>query len=223
MRLAELIPHTSQWTGIPETHVNSVARTLRPAGLLSTAGKGPKAAAMSVEDKLNLFLGTCAVEVANRAAEHVRVWNRLVGSGDANHKFAFARAKTVQNFFVDLITKDLNGGPLDVWLKEADDAYDRVPGLKAAPRHTITLDFYVDEFSFTIAVSRFISDFSHLDPTLRQSSGDTIEVTFVQPVPGGKHKYQPPRRDHGYSAGSRLIRRLNANNLRGWGTCLIES
>jgi hypothetical protein len=206
MKLSDLIPHTSNWTGVPVTHVNTVARALRPAGLLSSAGNNPRGAEMTVDDKLNLFLGVCGVEIANRAAEHVRVWRRLVRySPDSNHPFAFTKAKTVKDFFVDLITKDMNGGPLDVWLEKA-------PGPKAAIRHRITLDFFIDEFTFTIVVSRFVG-----------SKADTIEVTFLQPPPGGEHDYAYGGRDEGYEAGSKLIRRLDAKNIRGWGTCLLET
>src|SRR6266566_8423508 len=142
MRLSELIPHTSAWTGIPETQVKTIARVLQPAGLISSAGKNPRGVEMTLDDKINLFLGACGVEVANRAAEHVRIWRRLIRmTGKSEHKFAFLRSKTVRDFFFDLITKDLNGGPLDAWLKEADDAYDSIPGATAVPRHRITLDF----------------------------------------------------------------------------------
>jgi excisionase family DNA binding protein len=129
----------------------------------------------------------------------------------------------VRDFLFDLITKDFNGGALDAWLKEADEAYDSIPDLKAVPRHKVTLDFYVDEFSLTLAVSRFVSDHSHLSPALRQSSADTIEVKFMQPMPYGEHEYQQPRETAGYRAPSQLIRRLHADNLRGWGACLIDN
>jgi hypothetical protein len=224
MRLSELIQHTSDWTGIPLPHVRTVARVLQPAGLISSAGRNPRGAETTVDDKINLLMGVCGVEVANRAADHVRIWRRLLRWLEkSEHNFAFLRSETIRDFFFDLITKDLNGGALDAWLKEADDAYDRVPGLTAAPRHRITLDFYVDEFSLTLAVSRFVSDFSHLSPTLRQSSADTIEVKFIQPPPGAEHGFEQPRREQGYLAPSQLIRRLHADNLRGWGTCLVEA
>jgi hypothetical protein len=223
MKLSKLIPHTSEWLGISKPTVESVAKYLRPAGLLSSGGRGPGGAEMTVDDKINLMLGVCGVEVANRAAEHVRIWRRLVRmTSKSAHKFAFLQSATVRDFFFDLITKDLNGGALDAWLKEADDAYDRIPDLKAAPRHKVTLDFYVDEFSLTLTVSRFISDYSHLSSTLRQSSADTIAVGFMQPIPYGEHEYQKPREKAGYRAPSQLIRRLHADNLRGWGTCLTD-
>ena len=210
MKLSKLIPHTSEWLGIPKPTVESVAKYLRPAGLLSSGGRGPGGAEMTVDDKINLFLGVCGVETANRAAEHVRIWRDLIRISDPNDKrFAFLQSNTVRDFFFDLITKDLNGGPLDTWLKEA-----------GSKKHEITLDFYIDEFSFTIVVSRY--NFSVSAPDIRQSDTDTIEVRFIQPVPSAKYPFLQPRKEQGYGAPSRLIRRLDAKNIRGWGTCLSD-
>jgi hypothetical protein len=214
MKLSKLIPHTSEWLGIPKPTVESVAKYLRPAGLLSSGGRGPGGAEMTVDDKINLLLGVCGVETANRAAEHVRIWRRLVRLSDPNDKrFAFLQANTVRDFFIDLITKDLSGGPLDAWLEEAN-----------VENPNITLDFYIDEFYFTIAVSRHIRlDDNEQRPTLHQSRGDTIEVRFIQPVPSANDPFLQPRKEQGYRAPSGLIRRLDAKNLRGWGQCLLET
>lgn len=220
MKLSRLAPHTSEWLGIPRPTVDSVAKYLRASGLISSGGRGPGGAEMTADDKINLLLGVCGVEVANRAADHVRIWNRLIRfSNPKDQRFAFQRATSVKDFILDLITKDLNGGPLDQWLKEADDKYDRQQNTRGAQRHKITLDFYVDEFSFTLVVSRFVSA---IFADVRESSGDTIEITFAQPAPGDEHEFVYGQREKGYKAGSRLIRRLDAKNLVGWGTCLND-
>jgi hypothetical protein len=230
MKLSQLIPHTSNWLGIPESQVNTVARVLQPAGLLSIGGRGPGGAEMTVDDKINLLLGVCGVETANRAADHVRIWRRLVRLSDGSDKrFAFLQAKTVRDFFFDLITKDLSGGPLDAWLSQADAALE-TQRKSAGKNHSVTLDFYVDEFSFEIAVSRYIYVNDRKTwPTLRQSSSDTITLRFIQPAPGGRavgqpdYNFEQPRKETGYRAPSRLIRRLDAENIRGWGTCLTDT
>ncbi len=220
MKLSALMPHTSEWLGIPLSQVKTVARVLQPAGLLTLGGRGPGGAEMTADDKINLLLGVCGVEVANRAADHVRIWNRLIRfSNPKDQRFAFQRATSVKEFIVDLITKDLNGGPLDQWLKEADDKYDRQQNASDVLKHKITLDFYVDEFSFTLVVSRFVSA---MFADVRESSGNVIEIRFGQPVPGGEHEFVYGEREKGYKAGSRLIRRLDAKNLIGWGTCLND-
>lgn len=221
MRLSDLVPHTSTWLGVPEAQVKTVARVLQPAALISSAGKNPRGVEMTTEDKINLFLGVCGVEIANRAAEHVRVWRRLIRTSlPADPKFAFQRATNVQDFFVDLITKDLNGGALSVWLKEADDASIAEMKSRGGPSHlvgkdhAVTLDFYVDEFSLTLIVSRYAGK--------QQSTADIMKVSFGQAPPGEEHEYKIPPQDQSYRARSHLIRRLTEENLRGWGTCLND-
>lgn len=217
MKLTDLILHTSTWLGIPYTQVRTVAHELRAASLISSGGRGTGGAEMTVDDKINLLLGSCGVEVAKRATDHVRVWRRLERSGSKNDDpFAFTKSATVKDFFVDLITKDLNGGPLDAWLKETSDEFDREQGRRALPRHHITLDFFIDEFKFTILVAR-----NRVYPNQR-TEADSIEVTFFQPMPTPALGFISGLRDQGYKAGSKLIRRLDAQNIRGWGTCLTD-
>jgi hypothetical protein len=217
MKLSELIQHTSDWTGMPLSHVRTVARVLQPSGLISSAGRNPRGAETTVDDKINLLVGVCGVEVANRAAEHVRAWRRMVridekpehewtrkrGRIDAD-KFTFLKSATVQDFFLDLITKDLNGGPLDAWLT-------------AASGHEITLDFHVDDFGLTIAVSRISSS-----PIERAYGPRSALVTEVHFMSHGEHEYEKDRHEGRYRAPSRLLRRLSADNIRGWGTCLTD-
>lgn len=223
MKLSELITHTSTWIGIPRTIVESHARYLREAGMLTSGGRGLAAPPMTLDDKITLFLSVCGVEVANRAADHVKIWKRLIRIGNDDRDFAFLRAGSVRDLINDLITKDLNGGALDQWLKEADDAYDRQMSTTHGGNHRITLDFYVDGFTFNLVISRYayLNDLDHL-PNLKQSAADTFEVRFIQPPPGGEIPFQMFRAQQGYLAPSSLIRRLDAKNLRGWGTCLTE-
>ncbi len=212
MRLSDLIPHTSAWTGIPETHVNTVARALRPTGLLSTAGKGPRAAEMTTDDKINLLLGVCGVEVANRAAEHVRVWRQLIRiTSHTDDPFAFTKSTTVKDFFVDLITKDLNGGALDAWLKE-----------EGTQKGEVVLDFYVDQGVLTLVVSRLVHFADPERPDFKKTATESLETRFIPPPPYGETDFILGFRQRGYKAGSQLIRRLDAKNLRGWGTCLTD-
>lgn len=220
MKLSKLIPHTSAWIGIPEAQVRTVVRALRPAGLISSAGQNPQGADMTTDDKINLLLGVCGVGIANRAAEHVRVWRQLIISTD-DDRFAFTRAKTVKDFFVGLITEDLNGGALDVWLKESDDSFDRYKQLKAHPRHEMTLDFYVDAFWLTLVVSRTILD-QEANPKVALERARTESIKTRAIATFELFSESRDLHDKGYKAGSQLIRRLNAENIRGWGTCLTD-
>lgn len=74
MRLADLIPYTSEKLAISDTFVNTVCRSLRPAELLSSNGKGPKSATMTSRDCASLFVSVCAVTTANRTAHELPKW-----------------------------------------------------------------------------------------------------------------------------------------------------
>jgi hypothetical protein len=223
MKLSELIPHTSAWTGVSDTHVGTVARVLRPAGLISSQGRGPGGALMTTSDKINLLLGTCGVEIANRAADYVRVWRRSFRADKDRHpelNFAFLKADNVEDLLVNLITKDLNGGLLSAWLKESDDAYAKSIKRPGATSHAVTLDFYVDMFALELIVSRH--EFStELGASKKVAKVTThpISVKFVPPPPPLDIP-APPRLSEQYMASSDLIRRLHEKNLVGWGACL---
>jgi hypothetical protein len=223
MKLSELIPHTATWTGVSDTHVNTVARVLRPAGLISSQGRGPGGALMTTSDKINLLLGTCGVEIANRAADYVRVWRRSFRTYPDSHpdlKFAFLKADNVEDLLVNLITKDLNGGPLSAWLKESDDAHAKTIGYPGALNHAITLDFYVDMFALELIVSRHeYSVAQGASKKVVKVTTHPISVKFAPPPPPFDYPI-PPRYSENYLASSDLIRRLHEKNLVGWGACL---
>jgi hypothetical protein len=168
---------------------------------------------MTTSDKINLLLGTCGVEVANSAAAYVDVWRRSFRSSSDRRpglKFAFLQADTVEDLLVDLITKDLGGGPLSAWLKDSNDGF--VSKIPVAMDYAITLDFYVDMFSLELRVSRrFLST--------ERSKSDSVTVRFAPPPPPLDIPL-PPRLSEQYIASSDLIRRLNEKNLVGWGACL---
>lgn len=214
MKLAKLIPHTSEWTGVPEAQVRTVVRALRPAGLISSAGQNPNGADMSADDKINLLLGVCGVEIANRAAEYVRVWRQVIriDSEVKGDPFAFTQARNVTDFFVALVTKDLSGGALDEWLKE-----------KNTNRGQVTLDFYVDECVLTLVVSRLVKFSDPKAPHVQKTATESLEVRFIPPAPGGEHDFIFGNRKQSFKAASKLIRRLDAANIRGWGTCLTDA
>lgn len=223
MKLSELIPHTSTWTGVSETHVGSVARVLRPAGLISSQGRGPGGALMTTSDKINLLLGTCGVEIANRAADYVRVWRKSFRAKTHRHPdldFAFLNADNVEDLLVNLITKDLNGGPLSAWLKESDEAFAKSIKQPGAINHAITLDFYVDMFELELFVSRHvISMESSASKKVDRITTLPVSVKFVPPPPPLDIP-TPPGSSEQYRASSDLIRRLHEKNLVGWGACL---
>src|SRR5882724_1482246 len=221
MKLSELIPHTSAWTGVSDTHVNTVARVLRPAGQISSQGRGPGGALMTTSDKINLLLGTCGVEIANRAADYVRVWRKSFRADTHRHpdlNFSFLKADNVEDLLVNLITKDLNGGPLSGWLKESDDAYAKSVKHPGATNHAVTLDFYVDMFALELIVSRHSVEIG-ASKKITKVVTHPISVKFAPPPPPLDIPV-PSRSSEQYMASSDLIRRLHEKNLVGWGACL---
>jgi hypothetical protein len=199
MRIAALIAHTAEWTGIPQSQVRTIARGLQAAELVSSAGQDPRGATLTTSDKINLLLGALGVSTANRAADQVRTWRRLTADDvtrkNTDQEFALFRAKTLPEFLSKLIGDISSGGPLDTWLQAGSD-------------HEITLDFLVDEFEFVFRASRLSTS-----PIARAAGQNVeqIEITFGQ------------RRSKTGQARSQLIRRLPGESLRGWSTCLTET
>jgi hypothetical protein len=50
-----------------------------------------------------------------------------------------------------------------------------------------------------------------------RTEADTIEVRFIQPPPDPENPFVSKR------PGSQLIRRLDADTIRGWGACLLDN
>jgi hypothetical protein len=177
----------------------------------------------TTSDKINLLLGTCGVEIANRAADYVRAWRRSFRNNIDRHPdldFAFLKVDNVEDLLVDLITKDLNGGPLSAWLKESDDAHAKTIGYPGALNHAITLDFYVDMFALELIVSRHeYSVAQGASKKVVKVTTHPISVKFAPPPPPFDYPI-PPRYSENYLASSDLIRRLHEKNLVGWGACL---
>jgi hypothetical protein len=221
MTLSELVTHTSAWIGVSRTIVESHARYLREDGLLTSGGRGLAAPSMNADDCINLLLGVCGTEQASHSAEHVRAWRRMIRAPGKTEPrnvpiddFAFPKSAHARDLVFDLIARDLNGGPLDAWLTRG-------------PEHEITLDFHVNEFALTVAVSRTAPLDSPIELAKQEGRkgppfAAVIEARFAKPKRGAEDEYLAPRTKHGYLATSQLIRRLNAHNLRGWGTCLTN-
>jgi hypothetical protein len=199
MKLSTLIPHTSRWTGVPETQVRTVAYELRPVGLISSGGRGPGGAEMTTDDKVNLFLGACGVTVAKRAAEYVRAWHLAKPTereGDT-HGFAFMAAENVPDLIVGIV-QDLASGRHKAWVPE-----------KKLYETAVMLDFYVDECALEMSVSGRIT-------LSRHPAQVRMSRRFEAPPP-------LPRHVERFDATSQVIRRLNEANMIGWGACLRDA
>jgi hypothetical protein len=165
---------------------------LRPADLLSSQGRGPGGAEMTTDDKINLLLGSLGVSIANRAADHVRIWRGLIPDDvrrkNTDQEFALFHSKTLSEFLSKLVADISSGGPLDKWLQAGSD-------------HEFSLDFYVDEFSFAFRASRISTSPIAL---AARAELQQIEIVFEQ------------RTSETEEARSQLIRRLPGSSFRGW-------
>ena len=194
----------------------SVARELRPVGLISSGGRGPGGAEMTTDDKVNLFLGVCGVETAKLAAEYVRIWRSAIPErmkDEMSLPLAFVRATNIKELLVEFITKDLNAGGLDAWSNQEADTLKKVTG--SDRKREVTLDFLIDEFDLTLMVS-----WSQVSTSIKKNM-ITIRRRFVAPLP--PFASRPPRLDASFAAPSHLIRRLDEKNLIGWGQCLVSA
>jgi hypothetical protein len=63
----------------PEASGTTVVRSLRPAGLISSGGRGPGGADMTDQDATNLLLGMTCSDQAKNAAEAVPLYRGLFG------------------------------------------------------------------------------------------------------------------------------------------------
>lgn len=222
LKLSELTTHTSHWLGIPRATVESHARYLREAGIITSRGRGLAASDMSIDDKVVLLLSVCGVEVASRAAEYVSVWQRSLKSNSTPTEgcnFAFLEATSIRSLIVDLVTKDLNGGPLSQWLAESDRALGKSIGRETALNHTVTLDFYVDAFALELIVTR--NQYVVEAGKIIGLKSHPISVKFSPPPPP-LGILTPPRLSETFAAPSDLIRRLHEKNIVGWGACLRD-
>jgi hypothetical protein len=82
--LSELVDAIAAVEGIDPATVTLIARYVREAGLISTGGRGPSAAAMGLSDAANLLIGVNATTTAAESARTV----------SANRELEVFRAKT---------------------------------------------------------------------------------------------------------------------------------
>jgi hypothetical protein len=75
--LSELVETIADAEGMDASTVALIARYIREAGLITTGGRGPSAARMSVSDATNLLIGVNATTNASEAANVVRRYRDL--------------------------------------------------------------------------------------------------------------------------------------------------
>jgi hypothetical protein len=75
--LSELVDAIAAVEGIDPATVTLIARHVREAGLISTGGRGPSAAAMGLSDAANLLIGVNATTTAAESARTVSAYREL--------------------------------------------------------------------------------------------------------------------------------------------------
>jgi hypothetical protein len=75
--LSELVDTIAAVEGIDPATVTLIARHVREAGLISTGGRGPSAAAMGLSDAANLLIGVNATTTAAESARTVSAYREL--------------------------------------------------------------------------------------------------------------------------------------------------
>src|ERR1700722_4299287 len=75
--LSHLVETIAAVEGIDPATVALIARHIREANLISTGGRGPSAARMTITDAANLLIGVNATRIAAEAAQVVRTLRSL--------------------------------------------------------------------------------------------------------------------------------------------------
>lgn len=205
VKLSNLIAHTSDWTGIPQATIASHARYLREKERISSGAHGVAAAEMTRDDKFTLLLSVCGVSVAKAAPAYVDGWlkNGLASTVKEN-EFQWTKRKSLVDAIEALIAEIQTPSFLS-WAGETTQNY--------IHRHKVFVEFSVDQCRTTIGIERY-----GVDADGDEGVEKKIEAHYV-PI----NWNNPPKKpiDAGrYRKVSSLIRRLERDNLIGWGQCL---
>jgi hypothetical protein len=76
-RLSELVETIARVEGMDLATVRLIARNLREAGLITTSGRGPSAAKMTLADASNLLIAVNASDRVQKTGQTVRTYRRL--------------------------------------------------------------------------------------------------------------------------------------------------
>lgn len=122
--LAETLAHT---LGIKLGTVNFYGQQLRDGGLLSTGGRGPSAARMSLDDAVNWLLALCCAETARSAAAVVAltkatpILRRKDRRGSPDTRLHLLKANTVEELIRAILDDErsgrLNATLITVWFR----------------------------------------------------------------------------------------------------------
>jgi hypothetical protein len=204
--LSELITHTSTWTDVPRTTVESVSRYLREGGHLTTGGRGLGAPDMTDRDKLSLLVAVLGCGTARTCAAAFPAILSLpatkVKRFDPKSDPSFLAQPALESALLAMF-QDIRSGRVDAWREKVEKKMTTAAAVRAADDPLdLTVTFEVDANHVSIRLK------TNLNYSRIHKLGVGPEVEFgtfrVGPTPGY----------------SRRLHELSYERLKGWGVCL---
>lgn len=211
MKLSELVFHTSAVLGIPHSTVESHARYLREAGLLSSGARGVAAAEMSDDEKLSLLIAVCGCSTARSAPSQLPDWLNLpVRWFSPSAPLSFL-TKPILKESLHTLFDEINSGAVRSWCGEDHDPF-------------VTARFEIDRNSASITLEKIKTD-EQSQVTHREANSiffsDAVDIDLDRVFRGEERI--PIRRNASpgsLSGHSKLIREVGLAGLSKWGACL---
>ncbi|WP_271529348.1 hypothetical protein [Bradyrhizobium sp. CCBAU 25338] len=217
MKLSELVTHTSDWVGVPRTVVESHARYLREAGLLTTGGRGLAASEMNDDDKVRLLISVCGTSVASDAAARLNDWLNCqsveVVQSDAPFRFEFPTKSTLPSALIAFFKRDLQSAEMKAW--KSGERFEKPRGAQfQATSDMLSLIFVIDSIRANINLQRVAVVDSKIEAKQTISNRFALTLDFSKPLPIG--------RKENYRAKAEFTCQLSEENLIGWSGCFDE-
>lgn len=209
MKLSELVTHTSKWTGLSRTIVESHSRYLREAGLITSGPRGLVAADMTVDDKISLFVAVLGCGTARTCAKDLP---RLLALKSTKSDFpghgqiGFLEQRNLKAALIALFD-DIQQEKIKAWLQEIERSY-----AKVLSKQNLSAELIV----------KFEVDGDHAKISLAASA--PIDVGLGKLASWQAHYEQEfgAIRTPEMAGFSRRIHEISLERLKGWGACLHD-
>jgi hypothetical protein len=209
MKLSELVTHTSIWTVLSRTIVESHSRYLREAGLITSGPRGLVAADMTVEDKITLFVAVLGCGTARTCAKDVPRLLALKSTKTdfpGHGKISFLERPNLKSALIALFD-DIQSDRIEAWVQQTQRGYEKVLSKQNLSAELI-VKFEVDGDRVKISLSAS----AQVDVGLeKQASWQALyeqEFGAIRAAEKG-----------GFS---RRIHEISLERLKGWGACLNQ-
>ena len=169
--LSELVDTLAEVEGMDRASLYLIARYIREEGLITTGGRGPSAATMSVSDAANLLIAANASESAASAAKTTRVYRALEAyeprsPGDPRPPLKYGTlAQGVEGLIKAMVSKEFPEMFLNQVLPyELHDGLERglltveLTFARPVPSATIRLGHLLEELEVSSTMARYFDD-----------------------------------------------------------------